>query len=134
MRTGVDADDGATFWEHARMINHQLRQQRSREGILTASRMVEAAITPDADSDSAKRFLIAGLSNDLSVTNLGVRLVPSHCRLTPSALWGPVQLTQVAEETVTGVITYGGRMRLTKTGYMTTDGFLATLVDTLQRC
>ncbi len=132
-RTATDTDDGMPFWDQARLVNQQLRQLRSRSGIATASAAVQQGIAVQASTAVAEQFLLAGLSHELTVTNLGVRPLGVGYRLTPSAVWGPVLLNQIAGETVTGVVTYRDQLRLTTSSYSPPADFLEAVVETVRQ-
>lgn len=132
-RTGMATTDRASFWDDARDVLDQLRPLRSAQGIRTASETVQSMVPARISAHGAQQFLLNGLSHDLTVTNLGVRKLNSGPvgTMRPDALWGPILLNQIADETVTGVTTYQGRLRMVTTSYTPPGDFLDAMVDRL---
>lgn len=134
-RTGMATTEGASFWDDARDVLDQLRPLRSAHGIRTASETVQSMVPAHISAHGAQQFLLDGLSHDLTVTNLGVRRINSGPvgTIRPDALWGPILLNQIVDETVTGVTTYRGRLRMVTTSYTPPGDFLNAVVDRLLR-
>lgn len=51
---------------------------------------------------------------DIQITNLGVADTEARSMSTLSAVWGPAQTTQLRGERILGVVTTGGRLRMTE--------------------
>lgn len=122
-RTGMAPLDGTSVWDQARAITAELTVARSRTGVATASTIVQQGIPADATTETAKAFLVAGLSYELMISNLGVRNIGGTGPVLPTAVWGPLALSQVQDEYATGVITHGGRLRIVTCGYLPVEVF-----------
>ncbi|OBJ24466.1 hypothetical protein [Mycobacterium colombiense] len=65
------------------------------------------------------------------VTNLGVRNLDGAGPLRPTAVWGPVVVSQTDGEYLTGVTTYEGRLRMVTCGYSVPASFLKGVAEAL---
>ena len=59
-------------------------------------------------------MMTAATAAGIQVTNLGVAHPSRQSSSTLSALWGPAQITQMRGEHILGVVTVGGRLRMTE--------------------
>ena len=71
------------------------------------------------------------LPYELAITNLGVQDLPGSGPIRPRAIWGPITLTQIEREYVTGVVTYEGRLRMATCGYSPTADYLLIVREVL---
>lgn len=129
--TGMAAADATAFWSAARDVGSQLRIVRSLAGLAFASAVIEQQMPMSADCDAAERFLCTVLPFEQTITNLGVQHFALFRPVRPRAIWGPITLTQVDRESVTGVVTYDGRLRMVTCGYDATAGFLEGVREVL---
>ncbi|MDJ0367711.1 condensation domain-containing protein [Hymenobacter sp. H14-R3] len=111
-RTGFLPEQTQNLWELARLTGAQLAQARSEAGIRGISAAVEQFIPLDADHAAAAGFMAFGLSSEALISNLGVLDLPETGAVRPTAIWGPVLLTQFQHESVIGVATFRGELRL----------------------
>lgn len=123
-RTGMEPAAGTDFWTQAREITRELSVARSAGAQVIGSTIVEQQLPVDADYAAAEQFFRAGLPFELMVTNLGVRNFADFGPVRPRAIWGPIVLSQVDKEYVTGVVTYDGRLRMVSCGHTPTSRFL----------
>ncbi|MBR7741857.1 hypothetical protein KC207_00935 [Phycicoccus sp. BSK3Z-2] len=125
-RTGSEASDGSGFWDLARRTSDALSEGRAPE---TLDAMVRALVAgPPSTVDEAEAMITTTNAADVQVSNLG--LARDHEEL--SAVWGPVQISQLRKERMLGVVTTGGRLRLTETTHEPGPGILGDLVDALE--
>ncbi|MEE2852526.1 MAG: condensation domain-containing protein [Actinomycetota bacterium] len=129
--TGHAPWDGTPFWEQARAMTAHLNVARSASGIRTSSMALEQMITIDADTDDAEQLFSRISPWDIMVTNLGVQNLDGASPLRPTAVWGPVVLSQTDGEYLTGVTTYQGRLRMVTCGYSVPATFLKCVGDAL---
>ncbi len=122
--TGMAPGDGTAFWCQARETSERLKVMRSPAGLMLGSAVIEDNFPFDADCEAAEHFLCTLLPFELTITNLGVRKLSRLRPVRPRAIWGPVVLTQIERECVTGVVTYDGQLRMVTCGYAATDDFL----------
>ncbi|OBI37113.1 condensation domain-containing protein [Mycobacterium colombiense] len=125
--TGHAPWDGTPFWEQARATTAQLGVARSAPGIRSASLALEQMITPDAETADAEELFSRISPWDIMVTNLGVQNLDGANPLRPTAVWGPVVLSQTDGEYLTGVTTYEGRLRMVTCGYSVPATFLKSV-------
>jgi hypothetical protein len=111
-RTGSAADDAKDFWTLARHTRASLSRQRTPHALKTGS----AALVehPPSSSQDAEAMMTAATAADIQITNLGVAHPSRQSSSTLSALWGPAQITQMRGEHILGVVTAGGRLRMTE--------------------
>ncbi|OMC25757.1 hypothetical protein A5739_22080 [Mycobacterium colombiense] len=129
--TGMAPGDGSAFWCQARQTGDLLKGMRSSAALMLGSAVIEEYLPIDADCGAAEHFLRAVLPFELTITNLGVQSVPSSRPIRPRAIWGPVVLTQIAGEYVTGVVTYDGQLRMTTCAHTPTAQFLENVCEIL---
>lgn len=122
--TGMAPEDGAAFWSQAREVTRQLEIPRSPAGLMLGSVVIDQYFPNGADCAAAEHFLCTLLPYELTITNLGTQDFAPSRRVRPHAVWGPVVLTQIDRECVTGVITYGGQLRMLTAGHAPTACFL----------
>jgi hypothetical protein len=129
--TGMPPADGNSFWDQARQTGDRLKMARSAAGLMLGSAVIEEYFSIDADCGAAEHFLRTVLPFELTVTNLGVQYVPRLGPIRPRTIWGPIVLTQIEGEYVTGVVTYDGQLRMTSCGHTPTGQFLERVRQTL---
>ncbi|MGV9853019.1 phthiocerol/phthiodiolone dimycocerosyl transferase family protein [Streptomyces sp. NPDC003442] len=127
VRTGSAAHDAKDFWAFSRRTRASLALQRT-PAALQAGAAALAQHAPSSPGD-AEAMMSAATAADIQITNLGVaypsgqspgRQSPGRqnpSRQSPSglsALWGPAQITQLRGEHILGVVTVGGRLRMTE--------------------
>lgn len=131
--TGMAPLDGSPFWTQAREVSGEIAVARSAYGIVVAARAAERGVPVDAEVQTAEQFITGGLPFEMLISNLGVQDLDGTGSIRPTALWGPLTLTQIDGEYMIGVVTYQGRLRMTICGYAPTKTFLddvrTTLVD-----
>ncbi|MFJ4696425.1 peptide synthetase [Streptomyces sp. NPDC088766] len=111
-RTASEASRAGDFWELARHHHQALEQQRAPQVLKAGSQAL--AQQPPATPEDAEAMMTVATAADIQITNLGVVQAPAHGRTRLTALWGPAQTTQLRGEHVLGVITFGGRLRMTE--------------------
>lgn len=129
--TGMAPRDGDAFWNQARQTGERLKGMRSAAGLMLGSAVIEEYFPIDADCGAAEHFLRTLLPFELTITNLGVQSIPHFWPIRPRAIWGPVVLTQIEGEYVTGVVTYDGQLRMTTCGHTPTAEFLEKVNEVL---
>ncbi|EUA28207.1 MULTISPECIES: condensation domain-containing protein [Mycobacterium] len=129
--TGMAPADGTAFWRQARETGDRLKAMRSPAGLMLGSAVIEDNFPFDADCDTAEQFLCTHLPSELTITNLGVQAMSRVRPIRPRTIWGPVVLTQIEREYVTGVVTYDGHLRMVTCGYTPTERFLEAVRETL---
>ncbi|MFE2181220.1 peptide synthetase [Streptomyces sp. NPDC059455] len=117
VRTGSAGHDAKDFWALARRTRASLALQRT-PAALKAGAAALAQHAPSSAGD-AEAMMSAATAADIQITNLGVAYPSgqSPSRQSPSglsALWGPAQITQLRGEHILGVVTVGGRLRMTE--------------------
>jgi hypothetical protein len=131
--TGMAPVDGSPFWTQAREVGCQLAVARSAYGIVAAAKATQQGIPVDAEVGTAEQFFTDGLPFEMLISNLGVQDLNDVGPIRPTALWGPLTLSQIDGEYVTGVVTYQGQLRMATCGYTPTRAFIddvrTTLVD-----
>ncbi|NKS78194.1 hypothetical protein GS904_07080 [Rhodococcus hoagii] len=116
------------FWELANAAAAQLAAARTREA--SRNSVLTLASLALADADDAEQAMLAATSADIEITNLGISDAGSKDMLAHS-LWGPVMSTQVDGEQILGVLTHGGRLRMTLSSHRVVAGLLAGIVAQL---
>lgn len=129
--TGHAPWDGTSFWEQARATTAHLGAARSARGIRATSDAFDELITIDAETVDAEELFSRISPWEIMVTNLGVQNLDGASPLRPTAVWGPVVLSQTDGEYLTGVTTYEGRLRMVTCGYSVPDTFLKSVADAL---
>ena len=82
---------------------------------------------PPASGGDAEAMMTAATAADIQITNLGVADRDGQATGTLSALWGPAQITQLRGEHVLGVVTAGGRLRMTELTHDPVAGLVAEM-------
>ncbi|MGY0068777.1 phthiocerol/phthiodiolone dimycocerosyl transferase family protein [Streptomyces sp. QTS137] len=123
-RTASEASQARDFWELARQHHQALERQRAPQVLKTGSEAL--AQQPPATPEEAEAMMTVVTAADIQITNLGVVKTPAHGRTCLTALWGPTQTTQLRGEHVLGVVTVGGRLRMTE---LTRDPVAVLLPD-----
>ncbi|MGW7514283.1 peptide synthetase [Streptomyces sp. NPDC054796] len=109
---GRDGHDRHGFWALARQAHASLARQRTPSALTTGSAALAAH--PPSSPQDAEAMMTAATAADIQITNLGA-VDPSQRNLGAlSALWGPAQITQLRGEHILGVVTVGGRLRMTE--------------------
>lgn len=129
--TGMEPADGTAFWCQARETSDRLKAMRSAAGLTLGSAAIEQHFPGNSDCDAAEHFLRNLLPFELTITNLGVQNVPRFRPVRPRAIWGPIIVTQVEREYVTGVVTYDGQLRMVTCGHIPTVDFLDNVCELL---
>lgn len=129
--TGHTPWDGTPFWAQARATTAHLRVARSAGGIRAAATDLEQIITVDAETAQAEELFGRISPWEIMITNLGVQNLDGARPLRPTAVWGPVVLSQTDGEYLTGVTTYEGRLRMVTCGYNVPASFLKGVGDAL---
>lgn len=110
------------LWSLARRASMQLRSARER----AAESIAILASLPPGDAAAAEAAMLTATAADLEISNLGVSADEGSGVL---SIWGPTMTTQVRGERILGVLTQGGRLRLT----LTTHEQIGTLVAGIVR-
>jgi hypothetical protein len=129
--TGHTPWDGTPFWEQTRATTAHLRVARSAREIRAAATGLEQIITVDAETADAEELFSRTSPWDIMITNLGVQNLDGAGPLRPTAVWGPVVLSQTDGEYLTGVTTYEGRLRMVTCGYNVPASFLKGVGEAL---
>ena len=129
--TGTAPADGTPFWRQACDVSNQLKIMRSADGLMLGSAVIDQQFPADADCEAAEHFLRTMLPFEHTITNLGRQHVPLVRPIRPRAIWGPIIVTQIEREYVTGVITYDGQLRMVTCGYTPTAAFLEDVRELL---
>ncbi|MFD3686439.1 peptide synthetase [Nocardiopsis sp. NPDC058631] len=111
-RTGSVTADANDFWALARRTRRSLSHQRTPNALKAGSAAL--AGQPPASGGDAEAMMAAATAADIQITNLGVADRDGQAAGMLSALWGPAQITQLRGEHVLGVVTAGGRLRMTE--------------------
>jgi hypothetical protein len=130
-RTAFTTEQSQNFWDVARATGAQLIQGRAEATTRFVLALTEQLIPTDADHAAARNFLMGGSSFELFISNLGMleTLDSSSVRLT--AIWGPILLTQSQGESVLGVATLNGQLRLVSASHAPIPNFLTLIQDSL---
>ncbi|MFI6377377.1 peptide synthetase [Streptomyces sp. NPDC050546] len=111
-RTGSATHGVEGFWTLSRRTRASLSRQRTPAAL--AAGAAALAAHPPSGSGDAEAMMTAATAADLQITNLGVAHPSRQGPCALSALWGPAQITQLRGEHVLGVVTVGGRLRMTE--------------------
>lgn len=130
-RTGMVPHDGGNLWDQARTVSKELAGARSAAGVAAISAAVRKSIPDDASAETAEGFVLGGLAYEMLISNVGVLDIAPSGPIHPSAVWGPLLLCQIAGEQVTGIVTYGGRLRMATCSYSPAGAFLKDVRKTL---
>ncbi|MFJ1800573.1 hypothetical protein [Streptomyces sp. NPDC088180] len=80
-------------------------------------------------------MMAAVTAADIQITNLGAAEAYGPVPSSVTALWWPAQITQVRGEHVLGVVTVGGRLRMTELTHDPVAGLLPEMAAVLaQAC
>ncbi|MDV8071402.1 hypothetical protein R4P64_33360 [Rhodococcus sp. IEGM 1366] len=116
------------FWELAAVAAAQLAAARTWD--VTRKSVLALASLDVGDADDAEQAMLAATNADIEITNLGIADSETDDDL-EQAIWGPVMSTQVDHEQILGVITRGGRLRMTMTSHEAAAGLLSGIVAQL---
>jgi hypothetical protein len=111
-RTAFTGEQLTDLWDMARTVSDQLAVARSVPALLAASAATEQFIPIDATTADAEAFLLAGLSFEALISNLGVLDMGTPEAVRPVAIWGPAGLVQVEGGVISGVCTVNGQLRI----------------------
>ncbi|QFG22311.1 peptide synthetase [Actinomadura sp. WMMB 499] len=111
-RTASVAGDARGFWALARAARASLVRQRAPHALVAGSAAL--AERPPAGPGDAEAMMAAATAADVQITNLGAVDPDGPGPDGLTALWGPAQITQLSGEHVLGVVTSGGRLRMTE--------------------
>ncbi|MFD4024552.1 peptide synthetase [Streptomyces sp. NPDC058576] len=111
-RTVSEKAAAGDFWERARRHHRALEQQRTPSVLKAGAQAL--AQQPPATPEEAEAMMTAVTAADIQITNLGAVETSANGRSGPVAVWGPAQTTQLRGEHVLGVVTVGGRLRMTE--------------------
>jgi hypothetical protein len=130
-RTAYSAEQPQAFWEVARATSAQLTPGRAEPMTRFIAAMMEQLIPVEAEHDAAKNLFTGGNSFELFISNLGRLDIPETGLIRPTAIWGPVILTQLQGELSLGVATLHGQLRLVNTSHAPIPDFLVLIQDLL---
>lgn len=116
------------FWELAAAAAAQLAAARTRD--VARNSVLALASLDVGDADDAEQAMLAATNADIEITNLGIADSETDSDL-EQAIWGPVMSTQVDHEQILGVITHGGRLRMTMTSHEAVAGLMSGIVAQL---
>jgi hypothetical protein len=111
-RTAFTRAQLTDLWDMARTVSDQLAVARSVPALLAASAATEQFIPIEATPADAEAFLLAGLSFEAFISNLGVLDMNTPEAVHPVAIWGPAILIQIEDELTSGVCTFNGQLRI----------------------
>ncbi|MGY4652986.1 condensation domain-containing protein [Mycobacterium sp. URHB0021] len=129
--TGLQPDDGRSFWDQARAMSADLDVARSAFGVIAGSQAIRQAVPADATADNAEQVFGNAFAWELLTTNLGRQDLTDTGPIAPSAIWAPIVQSHMTDEYVLSIITYRGRLRMACTGYAPTADYAQAVVDTL---
>ncbi|GAA2324630.1 peptide synthetase [Streptomyces kunmingensis] len=121
-----EADD---FWKLARGTRESLTRQRTPAALKAAGAAL--AEHAPASAEEAEAMMGAATAADIQITNLGVAEPKRRSASTLTALWGPAQITQLRGEHVLGVVTVGGRLRMTELTHDPVAGLVGDIAAVL---
>ncbi|MFJ8751525.1 peptide synthetase [Streptomyces sp. NPDC102441] len=128
-RTASEAHEADDFWKLARGTRESLVRQRAPHALKAAgAQLTEHA---PASGEEAEAMMAAATAADIQITNLGVAQPWKHSGSTLTALWGPAQITQLRGEHVLGVVTVGGRLRMTELTHDPVAGLVGDIAAVL---
>lgn len=111
-RTASAAHDLHDFWSLARRTRRSLARRRSPDALRAGSAVL--AGRPPSSRGDAEAMMTAATAADIQITNLGAVDPSAQGSAELAAVWGPAQITQLRGEHVLGVVTHGGRLRMTE--------------------
>ncbi|MGB8946705.1 MAG: peptide synthetase [Streptomyces sp.] len=128
-RTASETHEADDFWKLARGTRESLARQRTPSALKAAgAALAEHAPT---SADEAEAMMGAATAADIQITNLGVAEPWRQSTQTLTALWGPGQITQLRGEHVLGVVTVGGRLRMTELTHDPVAGLVGDIAAVL---
>ncbi|MGW0907112.1 phthiocerol/phthiodiolone dimycocerosyl transferase family protein [Streptomyces sp. NPDC002853] len=128
-KTSSEAHEADDFWKLARNVRGTLARLRAPHAIKgAAAQLAEHAPT---SGEEAEAMMAAATAADIQITNLGVAEPPPRSAGTLTALWGPAQITQLRGEHVLGVVTVGGRLRMTELTHDPVAGLVGDIAAVL---
>jgi hypothetical protein len=119
------------FWGQARAMSAQLLQGRAESMTRFISALMEQLLPVDIDHTTVKNISGSGGNRELFISNLGVLKMPEAGLLQPTAIWGPIILTQEQDESVLGLATLHGQLRLAYASYTPVPDFLVLIQELL---
>ena len=69
--TGLEPDDGRSFWDQARAMSADLDAARSAPGVVAGSQAIRQAVPADATADNAEQVFGEAFAWEMLTTNLG---------------------------------------------------------------
>ncbi|MGX5209498.1 phthiocerol/phthiodiolone dimycocerosyl transferase family protein [Streptomyces violaceus] len=121
-RTGSFAGDVNDFWSLSRQTRGRLSRLRTPHAL--KSGFAALAEHPPSSRHDAEAMMTAVTAADIQITNLGVAYPSRRSPGALRALWGPAQITQMRGEHVLGVVTAGGRLRMTEVTHAPVAGLV----------
>ncbi|MFJ7415472.1 peptide synthetase [Streptomyces sp. NPDC098077] len=132
-RTASEATQADDFWALARRHHESLARQRAPHALRAGSAALSES--PPESPEDAEAMMAAVTAADIQITNLGAADAYGSVPSSVTALWGPAQITQVRGEHVLGVVTVGGRLRMTELTHDPVAGLLPEMAAVLaQAC
>ncbi|MFI8877913.1 phthiocerol/phthiodiolone dimycocerosyl transferase family protein [Streptomyces sp. NPDC055243] len=128
-RTSSEAHEADDFWKLARGTRDSLTRQRARQALKAAGAQL-TQYAPE-NGEQAEAMMAAATAADIQITNLGVAQPRRRGAGTLAALWGPAQITQLRGEHVLGVVTVGGRLRMTELAHDPVAGLVGDIAAVL---
>lgn len=134
-RTASRAEDAHDFWALSRDTSRSLAGQRTLDALKAGAAAI-AAHAPGSPEE-AEAMMTAATAADIQITNLGVADpapapdADANSAHALSALWGPAQITQLRGEHILGVVTVGGRLRMTELTHDPVGGLLPEIAAVL---
>ncbi|MFF9579631.1 peptide synthetase [Streptomyces rubiginosohelvolus] len=111
-RTVSEKAEAGDFWGLARRHHRALERQRTPYVLKAGAQALVQQ--PPTTPEEAEAMMAAVTAADIQITNLGAVETSANGRSGPVAVWGPAQTTQLRGEHVLGVVTVGGRLRMTE--------------------
>jgi hypothetical protein len=111
-RTGFLPEQTQDFWELARLTSAELAKARSEAGTRGVSAAIEQFIPAEVTAAGAAGFVQQALSCETLMSNLGVLDVPVSGAVQVAAVWGPIMLGRFQDESMLGIATLHGQLRL----------------------
>ena len=111
-RTGFLPEQTQDFWELARLTSAALAQARSEAGTRGVSAAIAQFIPAEVTPEAATGFVQQALSCETLMSNLGVLDIPASGAVQAAAVWGPIMLGRFQDESMLGIATLHGQLRL----------------------
>jgi NRPS condensation-like uncharacterized protein len=134
VRTGVAPELATSFWDTARVVSATLAGVRAAPVMRSVSGLQRDMLPTDADGAAGVHFMLFAVGWDLHMSNLGVvslSTAPETGALLPTAIWGPVLQGHIQGESMLGITTYRGQLRITHTTQSSRVGLLDAIQDEL---